>query len=83
MRGRDHVVDFLNNEHRRLFASDEWIGKTIREAFPSIADQGFFELLDRVFETGQPFRAEGAEVRYRRSPEPKSNSATLTSFSRR
>lgn len=69
MRGRDHVVDFLNNEHRRLFASDEWIGKTIREAFPSIADQGFFELLDRVFETGQPFRAEGAEVRYRRSPE--------------
>jgi PAS domain S-box-containing protein len=69
MRGRNHVVEFLNNEHRRLFASDDWIGKTIREAFPSIAYQGFFELLDRVLETGQPFRAEGAEVRYRRSPE--------------
>ena len=68
MRGRDHVVDFLNNEHRNLFASDDWIGKTIREAFPSIANQGFFELLDQVFETGLPFRAEGAEVRYRRSP---------------
>jgi PAS domain S-box-containing protein len=68
MRGRDHVVDFLNNEHRRLFASDEWIGKTIREAFPSIADQGFFELLDRVFDTGQSFRAQGAGVRYRRAP---------------
>jgi PAS domain S-box-containing protein len=68
MRGPDHVVDFLNNEHRRLFASDDWIGKTIREAFPSVADQGFFELLDHVLETAQPFRAEGAEVRYRRAP---------------
>jgi PAS domain S-box-containing protein len=69
MRGRDHVVEFLNNEHRRLFASDDWIGKPIREAFPSIADQGFFELLDRVLETGQPFRAEAAQVRFQRSPE--------------
>jgi PAS domain S-box-containing protein len=68
MRGADHVVEFLNNEHRRLFASDDWIGKTIHEAFPSIADQGFFDLLDRVLETGQPFRADGTEVRYRRSP---------------
>ena len=69
MRGRDHVVDFVNNEHRRLFASAGWVGKTIREAFPSISDQGFFELLDRVLETGQPFRAEGAQVRYKRSAE--------------
>jgi PAS domain S-box-containing protein len=68
MRGPDHVVNFLNNAHRRLFGSEDWIGKTIREAFPSIADQGFFEVLDRVRETGQPYRAEGEEVRYRREP---------------
>jgi PAS domain S-box-containing protein len=67
LRGRDHVVEFLNREHRRLFGSDNWVGKPIREAIPSVADQGLFERLDEVLTTGQPFRADGALVRYRRS----------------
>ena len=46
MRGVEHTVEFVNNAHRRLFGSDEWIGRTIRDAFPSIAGQGFYELLD-------------------------------------
>ncbi len=52
MGGPKHVVEFVNNTHRRVFGSDDWIGKPIREAFPSIAGQGFFELLDRVYATG-------------------------------
>jgi hypothetical protein len=27
----------------------------VRDAFPEVADQGFFELLDNVFETGETF----------------------------
>src|SRR5579862_616045 len=30
-RGPEHVVDFLNDAHRVVFSSDNWIGKTIRE----------------------------------------------------
>ena len=69
MRGPDHIVDFVNDAHRSMFASDEWIGKTIREAFPSIANQGFYEELDRVYATGVIYRAEEAMVRYRRGPD--------------
>ncbi len=67
MHGPFHVVDFVNNTHRRVFGSAGWLGKPIREAFPSIAGQGFFEKLDEVYATGEAFQAEGAEVRYRRT----------------
>jgi len=67
MRGPGHVVEFVNNEHRRVFNSDGWQGKTIREAFPSIEGQGFFEVLDSVYAKGTAQRFTAQEVRYRRS----------------
>lgn len=33
----------------------ELIGKTVAEALPEVADQGFVDLLDTVFRTGEPF----------------------------
>ena len=68
MTGPEHRIEFVNDTHRRTFGSDDWPGRTIREAFPSIAGQGFYELLDRVYATGQAYEAAGAEVRYRRAP---------------
>lgn len=69
MRGPGHVVDFVNDAHRIVFGSDHWPGKSIREAFPSIEGQGFFEKLDAVFATGETFEARDAEVRFRRTPQ--------------
>ena len=66
MNGPEHVVEFVNDTHRRVFGSDDWVGKTIREAFPSIAGQGFYEVLDRVYADGEIYQAHGEEVRYRR-----------------
>ena len=65
MRGPEHVVEFVNREHRRLFDSDTWVGKPIRAAFPDIAGQGFFEMLDAVYATGNAQRAHKAPARYR------------------
>jgi PAS domain S-box-containing protein len=65
--GPEHVVEFVNNTHRRVFGSEDWVGKPIRDAFPSLAGQGFFERLDEVYATGEPFEAENAEARFRRS----------------
>lgn len=67
MAGPEHIVEFVNNAHRELFGSDAWIGKPIREAFPSIAGQGFYEMLDAVLSTGETFSARAAEVRFRKS----------------
>ena len=65
MRGPEHRVAFVNDSHRRLFGSDEWVGKAIREAFPDLVGQGYFELLDRVYATGDPYRSGAVPVRFR------------------
>ncbi len=65
MRGRDHIVEFVNAAHRRGFGSGDWTGRTIREAFPDVEGQGFFEMLDLVYETGERFEALAQLVRFR------------------
>jgi PAS domain-containing protein len=69
MTGPDHVVDFVNETHRRVFGSHDWVGRPIRDAFPSIEGQGFFDQLDSVYRTGTTFETSGAEVRFRRAPD--------------
>jgi PAS domain S-box-containing protein len=78
MHGPEHEVEFVNDTHRRVFGSDDRTGRTIREAFPSLEGQGFFELLDKVYETGEEFVAQGAPVRYRRSPAEAEQTRYLT-----
>jgi PAS domain S-box-containing protein len=68
LRGPEHVYDFVNKAHRKLFNSDTWIGKPVRDAFPDIANQGYLELLDQVYISGERYVATSAPVRYRRTP---------------
>jgi PAS domain S-box-containing protein len=53
LRGPDHVFEFGNAVVGALFGQRQWIDRPIREAFPEIEGQGFFELLDKVYETGE------------------------------
>jgi signal transduction histidine kinase/CheY-like chemotaxis protein len=78
MRGDEHVVEFINDAHKTVFNSADWIDRTIRDAFPSIAGQGFFEILDDVYATGRTFEAQGAPVRYRRTPDGPEETRYLT-----
>jgi PAS domain S-box-containing protein len=64
MRGTEHRVEFVNAAHRRIFGSDAWVDRTIREAFPDIEDQGHFEMLDRVYTTGERVSVIAAPVRF-------------------
>jgi PAS domain S-box-containing protein len=66
MRGPEHHVEFVNAAHRKIFSSEDWAGKTIRKAFPDIEGQGFFEILDDVFATGQRYVADAAPANFRR-----------------
>lgn len=53
--GPEHVFEVVNPAYRRLVGGRDIIGKTVREALPDIAGQGFYELLDRVYSTGEVF----------------------------
>jgi len=60
LRGPDHVFELCNPPYYRLVGRDASIlGKPVRQALPEIIDQPFPSLLDRVYQTGEPFEAEG------------------------
>jgi PAS domain S-box-containing protein len=65
LEGPEHIFRFVNETHRRLFGSNDWIGRPVREAFPDLAGQGFYELLDQVYHTNERVVVYGAPVRYR------------------
>jgi len=50
-----HVFQLANAAYLRLIGQRQVIGKSVREALPELEGQGFFELLDRVRETGEPY----------------------------
>jgi PAS domain S-box-containing protein len=64
--GPDLVIGFASNAWRRLAGGREVIGVPVRKAFPELAGQGGFDVLDRVIRTGQPTRGSEIEVRVNR-----------------
>lgn len=53
LRGPDHVFELTNAAYRLLIGNRDVIGKPVREMIPEIEGQGYFELLDCVFQTGK------------------------------
>jgi PAS domain S-box-containing protein len=53
MRGPGHVFEMGNERFRELTGGRELGGRPVRAALPEMEGQGFFELLDRVYRTGE------------------------------
>ena len=68
LRGPDHVFEMANPPYYQLVGHREIVGKPVREALPEVVEQGFIDLLDRVYRTGEPFI--GDEVSLHLQPEP-------------
>jgi PAS domain-containing protein len=64
LEGPNHVFQFVNDTHKRLFGSEHWVGLPVREAFPALEGQGFFEWLDQAYSTATRVVVHGAPARY-------------------
>lgn len=54
--GTDFISELSNPTYLRIVGRDASIqGQPLREVFPELIEQGFFELMDEVFRTGKPF----------------------------
>jgi len=60
--GPDHVFDLTNNAYAELVGHRDLIGKPLSEALPEVVEQGFVELLDDVFNSGEVFVARARAV---------------------
>lgn len=69
LRGPEHIFELVNAEYQRLTGHRELIGRSVREALPEVDGQGFLELLDQAFASGEPIVRRQAPVRLRRDPQ--------------
>ena len=67
LQGPEHRFVLTNPAYQRLIGHRDVIGLTVREAVPEVERQGFIDLLDSVFATGEAFVGKDVEVVLRRS----------------
>jgi signal transduction histidine kinase/FixJ family two-component response regulator len=67
--GPKHVFEFANDSYSRLVGNRDSLGKTVREAVPEAEGQGYFELLDQCYRTGESFRGLETPLQLRRTPD--------------
>jgi PAS domain S-box-containing protein len=69
--GPEHRWVYVN-EARAAMAGragvEDFIGKTVRQTYPELAGQPFFDLLDQVYRTGVPFHGKEMRAVFNRGP---------------
>lgn len=65
MSGPTHVFVFANDAYISLVGGRDVLGRTVKEALPEIEGQGFYELLDSVYNSGKDHSASSARVTLR------------------
>ena len=62
LRGPRHLFTLANQAYERVVGRSGFVGLEVREALPDLAEQGFFELLDEVYRSGEPYVGSGVPV---------------------
>jgi PAS domain S-box-containing protein len=68
LRGPDHVFEITNAGYLQLIGHRDVLGKSVAAALPEIAGQGFLELLDEVYASGNAFVGRGVSAQLQRGP---------------
>ncbi|MGE0797259.1 MAG: GAF domain-containing protein [Lautropia sp.] len=62
LNGPLHTFTLANAAYRELVGDRPLLGLPIREALPEVAEQGFIDILDRCYRTGEPHVGHGVPV---------------------
>jgi PAS domain S-box-containing protein len=54
-RGPEHVFDLVSHRFQQDFPTRSIKGLPVREALPELEGQGYYDILDGVYHTGEPF----------------------------
>ena len=74
LEGPTHVFSFVNQAYQQLIGHRDVVGRTLAEALPEVVGQGFLDLMNEVYATGESYRGEALSVVLERAPgaEPES-----------
>ncbi|MDB5946450.1 MAG: hypothetical protein JWQ33_1476, partial [Ramlibacter sp.] len=71
LRGPEHIFELANDRYAQLVGGRELLGKPVLLALPEVVGQGFIELLDQVYRSGESYVGTGVALRLQRhSPGP-------------
>ena len=62
LKGPEHRYDLVNQNYQRLFPNRALLGRTVAEAVPEVIEQGFIQILDKVYRSGETFVAERGRI---------------------
>jgi PAS domain S-box-containing protein len=62
--GPNHIYDYVNDAYVHMVGPRDFIGRSVREVFPELEGQGFFETLDSVHATGEPILVKAVPIRF-------------------
>ncbi|MBO3761989.1 HWE histidine kinase domain-containing protein [Ciceribacter sp. L1K22] len=65
--GPEHRFELVNPEYRKLIGPRDVLGLPVADALPEVAEQGFVELLDHVFQSGEAVNRTSQRVLLRRT----------------
>jgi PAS domain S-box-containing protein len=68
VRDPNHVFELANDAYLQVVGYRQLVGKPVREALPELAGQGFFELLDHVYSTGEAYVGRALPAKLQREP---------------
>jgi signal transduction histidine kinase/CheY-like chemotaxis protein len=69
LNGPNHVFEFVNDSYLRLVGNRDYLGKTVREIVPEAEGQGYFELLDQCYRTGETIKGLETPLQLQRTPD--------------
>lgn len=68
LRGPDHVFELVNEAYQQLTGYRPLIGKRVSDGLPELEGQGFIELMDQVYRSGEPYVGKGTRTLLQRRP---------------
>jgi len=66
--GPEHVFQLVNPAYSQLIGHRDVKGKPVREALPEVIGQGFHDLLDKAYATGQAYNGSSVKIAIQRAP---------------
>jgi len=68
LRGPKHVFEYANPGYHTLIGHREVLGRSVAEALPDAAAQGYIDILDRVYRTGEVYSGRGLKYAMELTP---------------
>ena len=69
LQGPEHRFEIANPAYLQLVGHRPVVGKTVAEALPEVASQGYVARLDSVFASGLAYRASGEQLEVQTTPD--------------